>query len=282
MTSYEKIKQRGRRGSVMDWIIGSNAAILVIAIVGILLGAVIAIATPWAGTPVSREDALAYSGGFLSYGTEEDAYVILFEDGGEYWLDESTETPALRESLETMERGTVLHLLVDPRSDCVLELRTDTEELLRYDDAYVALKENATVGIVVGIVLAALGAFLILFVLLRVRDDRLETTRMTEKAERRGESDGDVPLRAAESDPRCKILLEARVGEYSICYRRLRHVNELVVNGSVYDEKRGILEFAHTLTAVIDGHRIEAGLDSSNFSFIIFDGHLVVNRLRLI
>jgi len=62
----------------------------------------------------------------------------------------------------------------------------------------------------------------------------------------------------------------------------VRHVNELVVNGDVYDERRGIIEFEHRLTAVIDGHTIEAGLDRESFSYLLFDGEEISRKRRLI
>ena len=79
-----------------------------------------------------------------------------------------------------------------------------------------------------------------------------------------------------------RILLEARVEEYEICYRRVKSVNELVVNGVVYDEKKGVIEFAHNLSAVVDGHTIEAGLSDDSYSYIMFDGECLANKQRLI
>ena len=59
-------------------------------------------------------------------------------------------------------------------------------------------------------------------------------------------------------------------------------VNELIVNGYVYDKKKGILEFEHTLLAIIDGHKIEAGLDEMGYSFIAFDDELMGYKERMI
>ena len=88
-------------------------------------------------------------------------------------------------------------------------------------------------------------------------------------------------LRVADMNVKRKILLETVVAEYSICYRRVKSTNELVINGNVYDEKKGILEFGHILIAVVDSHRIEAGFDNTH-NFIKFDGKLIDRKLRLI
>lgn len=87
-------------------------------------------------------------------------------------------------------------------------------------------------------------------------------------------------LRSAKSDVDHKILLETRVESYRICYRRVKTVNELVINDLVYDEKKGFFEFEHTLRAVVDGHLIEVGLDDLSFSFITFDGELIEYKKR--
>ena len=88
-------------------------------------------------------------------------------------------------------------------------------------------------------------------------------------------------LREAKTNDAYKILLDAKVGTYQIYYRRRKLVNELVINDAVYAEKKGFFEPVHTLCAVIDGHKIEVGLDDMNCSFIAFDGELVNYKQRI-
>ena len=76
--------------------------------------------------------------------------------------------------------------------------------------------------------------------------------------------------------------MEANVNGYQICYRRVKSVNELVINGRVYDEKRGIIEFAHKLCATVDQHTVEAGYDEESYSYILFDGELIKRKKRWI
>ncbi|MBQ2863481.1 MAG: hypothetical protein IJE84_04825 [Clostridia bacterium] len=88
-------------------------------------------------------------------------------------------------------------------------------------------------------------------------------------------------LREAEKDVKHKVLLECRTLNYDICYRRVKHTNELVINGNVYAEFEGLIEPAHVLEAQIDGHCIQAGFTGTH-SFISLDGENVEKKLRLV
>ena len=47
-------------------------------------------------------------------------------------------------------------------------------------------------------------------------------------------------------------------------------------------KRRGIIEFAHNLSAIIDSHKIEAGYDEDSYSYIIFDGERIAEKRRII
>ena len=87
-------------------------------------------------------------------------------------------------------------------------------------------------------------------------------------------------IREADKDVKHRVLLEARMFNYDICYRRVKHTNELVINGNVYDEYTAVMELPHTLGATVDGHYFEVGYDGSR-SFISVDGEIVTKKLRL-
>lgn len=89
-------------------------------------------------------------------------------------------------------------------------------------------------------------------------------------------------IRMADNEGKARVFLEANVPGYYIVYRRVKRTNELVVNGRVYDEYEALVEFPHTLTALIDGHKIEVGYDDSSHMYIFFDGEQVAKKLRLI
>ena len=87
-------------------------------------------------------------------------------------------------------------------------------------------------------------------------------------------------IREADKYVKHKVLLETRAFNFEICYRRVKHTNELVINGNVYDEIEGVLEFPHKLTAFVDGHCIEVGFTGTH-SIISIDGENVAKKLRL-
>lgn len=89
-------------------------------------------------------------------------------------------------------------------------------------------------------------------------------------------------LRPADPDVKHRVLLETRLYTYDICYRRVKatHTNELVINGNVYDEIEGVMEYPHVLKAQVDGHVFEAGYTGTH-SFISVDGQDAARKLRL-
>ena len=105
----------------------------------------------------------------------------------------------------------------------------------------------------------------------------------TEEAQIEAEYEGanSSPLRAAD-DVKSRIFLEADAADMHIVYRRAKHTNELIVNGYVYDEYEAIAEFAHTLSAEFNGHRIEAGFDGRAKVFINLDGEEIAKKTRLL
>ena len=88
-------------------------------------------------------------------------------------------------------------------------------------------------------------------------------------------------LRAADMSVKHKVLLQATCQNLDICYRRVHHTNELVINGNVYADKTGVIEINHVLYAEISGHVVTAGLERS-YSFITVDGVTIAQKLRLI
>ena len=91
-----------------------------------------------------------------------------------------------------------------------------------------------------------------------------------------------TPLRLADTDVKARILLETDYFNHTITYRRVKKTNELVIDGKVYDEYTALVEKAHILTAVIDGHKIAVGIDNTSRSFINVDGETVKTKLRLV
>ena len=93
---------------------------------------------------------------------------------------------------------------------------------------------------------------------------------------------GSAILRMADPDVKSRILLEAQAAGHTIVYRRVKRVNELIVDGRVYDEYEALMEMPHTLVAVIDADRIEVVYEASGMIKINVNGETVAKKLRLI
>lgn len=258
-----------------------NSAILIVAVFAMLMGLIMALSQQ-ENKPIPRSEAVAYTGKFEEYEAGRNYRTIHFADGSTYDVYPHTETRDFRERMESLEKGTTLHLLINPNNKYVAEIRTDTRELLNFDtsQAEIAAYDNGYVAI--GLFACGAGIFLILYVIGTTRYARREKARQETRASARMEGQDDPILRRADESAKCRILLEAVRQEYRICYRRLKHTNELVVNGYVYDEKKGIIEFTHKLSAVVDGHIIEAGYDDRDFSYIRFDGKRIARKKRIL
>lgn len=89
------------------------------------------------------------------------------------------------------------------------------------------------------------------------------------------------PLRRADTEKRARVLAQCERNGRTVCYRRVGRVNELVIDGSVYDETEMLMETPHLLSASLGGHTYEAGLAAGSRSFIRIDGETVVKKLRL-
>ena len=87
-------------------------------------------------------------------------------------------------------------------------------------------------------------------------------------------------IRRADTDVKHRVLLQKRMFNMDICYRRVKRVNELVINGYVYDELEALAEPVHTLEAYVDGHHVEA-IYNGTHSIINVDGKEVVKKIRI-
>lgn len=87
-------------------------------------------------------------------------------------------------------------------------------------------------------------------------------------------------LRMADMDAKAKILLETEKDGLVITYRRVKRVNELVINGNVYDEYEALVENVHALVGVVGGRTVEAGHDGFR-SYIKVDDEIIAKKVRL-
>lgn len=256
----------------------SPVATLIFALLAIALGLVFILTQDSA--PVSREEAEYYTGTFESYRTAKNYCGIHFSDGTVYEVYPHTETQAFHDRMKALPAGTRLYLLINPNSGFVAEIRTDTEELLDFEESQRAIDEYDDFYVWLGVFICACGVFLIWYAILSARNKKKEKTRRKKKKVRPGED--SQPLRRAGTPKKERIFFKVSSLGYEICYRRMGSVNELIVNGFVYDEWKGVVEFSHTLSARLDGHVFTAGLDKNDVSFVAVDGIRLAEKTRWI
>lgn len=278
------MKNKKRSGDMIfaDYVINSVPATLVSAVVAICLGILFIFLQSYT-KPIDRKEAISYSGVFESYKSRKNDCTIYFEDGSKNSVYPHTESREFRQTMMSLNKGTRLYILVNPNNHCVIEIKTDTEELLNFESSQEAIDEYDNAYIAIGYFCCAVGVFFIIYGICLANYKRKENARHAEKrAEFKDKGDNSPVLRHADPSVKNKILAEASAEGYTICYRRVKSVNELVINGEVYDEKKGIFEFAHKLCASLDGHSVEAGLDEHSCSYIMFDGEIIEYKERLI
>ncbi len=258
----------------------SNTATMIMAILAILMGTLF-IFLQTDNKPISKEDAVYYEGVFDNYKNNDSRYrEIYFQDGLCYEVYPYTQTADFERTMEALEKGTKLYIAINPNNHYVIEIRTDTNEILNFEESQAAINTYDNGYIVIGAIACFAGVFLIWYV---VASSKYKTKENAKAKKRKPIGDGNSDrMRKADLSVKCKILLEARIDGYHICYRRVKTVNELVINGVVYDEKKGLIEFAHNLSATIDGHTMEAGYDEDSMSYISYDKKRIKEKKRLI
>lgn len=88
-------------------------------------------------------------------------------------------------------------------------------------------------------------------------------------------------LYPADENVKARVLAEAQAAGHHIVYRRVKRVNELVIDGYVYDRLEALAETAHVLRATLNGVLIEVGFDGLAHSYIKVNNETVVRKLRL-
>lgn len=277
----KKINHSGNK-TFENIIINSPTAILVIAVAAICLG-IFFIVSQSDNKFIERKDAISYSGVFEKYENRKNYCTIYFEDGSQYNVYPHTELSEFRQTMMSLNKGTKLYILVNPNNNYIVEVKTDTDEILNFELSQEAIDTYDDGYIIIGYIFCAVGAFLIVYAICSLNYKHKENARHAEKRAKIENKGTESPaLRYADLSVKNRILAEASAEGYTICYRRVKSLNELVINRKVYDEKRGIIEFEHKLCASLDGHSIESGTDENGYSYIMFDGEIIECKKRLI
>ena len=100
---------------------------------------------------------------------------------------------------------------------------------------------------------------------------------------------GDAPPDEADTPPlrpevrRKRYFFKKQIFGLTVHVARARGVTELCVNGQVYAEIRGIVEFAYSLSATVEGHRITVRLSPGGMygrMILLVDGRLAAECRR--
>ena len=207
----------------------------------------------------------------------------MFADGSEFNVYPYTTEDEFTGKMESLEKGTPLFLSVNPNNRYVIEVKTENETLLDFENSQQEIYGYGKGYIGIGIFVFVCSVFVSVIGFVRKKSLKTEEERQKEQDAKVVVDGIDTPvLRNAEYGQKAKIFLQEKFENYDIVYRRVKSVNELVINGRVYDERKAVFEFEHNLKATVGGHVIEAGLDSNNFSYILFDGELIAEDERFI
>ena len=275
------MKHTTSKSTLGDVILNSPIATVIFSLIAIALGILFIFITT-SNTPASREEALSYSGEFAKYESGRSYCSVEFKDGSSYDVYPHTVSAEFERTMESLKEGTKLYILVNPNNDYVAEIRTDNAEILNFEKSQQEIDSYDNGYIVIGIIVIVCGVFLLSFGTGLGLYKKKETEKHAERNRRHIDGKSDAALHRADTSVKSRTLLEAVHNEYTILYRRLNHTNELVINGYVYDRKKGVIEFEHKLVAELDGHLFEAGFDGNSSSYIRVDKKTVAKKKRII
>ena len=276
---YKQITRLSRRqtSTWADAIVNSPTALFIVGVFAIAFGVFFCYINGNTA-PVSRTEAVYYEGYFDWYEDSDENYrEIQFSDGSAFQVFAHTESEEFNYNINALPRGTKLYLLINPNTDYVAEVRTETDELLNFDLSQKEIHKYHYGYIGIGIFAGATGVFLIIYGICLKKSRRNEQS-LKKKAKQNGGNNRS--MYRVDPTVKARVLLETKVDGLHICYRRCRSVNELVINGQVYDTRRGVIEFEHELCATVCGHTITAGLDGDSNIFITVDGETVKEKKR--
>lgn len=160
-------------------------------VVGVAIGLFAFILPIRNDVPIARDEAEGYVGYFEKLESQKYYQSVCFRDGAKYELHPYTVPKELLKSFETMEKGTKLFLLVNPNDHYIAEIRTETEELLNFENSQQATYHYNKGYIGIGAFLCLGPIFIILLLELEKKAEKKETARQKkQKAKVKGGASG--------------------------------------------------------------------------------------------
>lgn len=143
-----------------------------IVIVGLVFATSCVFLMPEHQSPVQYSEAVAedgiFSGSKVIYGLTKrhirnmpNGIRLYFEDGRTFEIDSSSYSDELAKKLHFLPSGTEVSMLLHPNSDCILDLRTEGEVLLEFDDGIKNLISEVKFFRILGFVMYGFAAVII-------------------------------------------------------------------------------------------------------------------------
>lgn len=270
------------REYITDKMLKSKPFCICISVLAFFVGFIFIISQN-SNTPIDRSEAISYSGEFESYDSYKNYCYINFLNGESYSVYPHTTTNEFEDKMNSLKQGARLYILVNPNNEYVVEVRTANEEILNFETSQKDIASYDNGYTILGIAMCLLSIVFLICILFEIRNKRKLADEIRQKTEDMKSSlEDSAPLYEADFNKKYRTLLQITKDNLQIIYRRRMFVNELVINGMVYDEKRAIIEFPHRLFAKVNGKTIEAGLSENSSSYISVNGKIIKRKKRSI
>ena len=124
---------------------------------------------------ITREEAQQYEGAYSSHNQDGQDYVdIIFEDETELTIHQCCAYGEILDGLKALHEGEKLYVLINPTTDYIVELKTESKELLNFDDSQRLMLFEAKAFMWLGIVLDASAVILTAYGIYQLTKERKE------------------------------------------------------------------------------------------------------------
>lgn len=89
-----------------------------------------------------------------------------------------------------------------------------------------------------------------------------------------------TPIRLSENKGR--VLISSNYNGLNIEVRRSKALTELVIDGKVYAERKGVIESEYELAAIVSGVEIKTAMTTQSVMYLYADGVQIAKKFRLI
>ena len=143
-----------------------------LAIVGVLLGTVFSVGMHYWESSVSKEDAIHIEADFSSYeklysrgGVKE--IKVYFQDRKPLFIDGTCCSQRVQNKLKGLKSGTILQLYVHPHSSTLLEIKTDSDSILLFEESIEKLSSEVNGFLFLGVFMYVCAGYGIIKLLLK-------------------------------------------------------------------------------------------------------------------